>query len=589
MLFENVNPLVYDSSMPEPLESFVNAIARKFSISPDTAFEILVISLILDKPFDEVYSDIWTGGSHDCGIDGAYIDVPSNTIWLFQSKNASSLKDTEITAFLTSYQQIFAQNNSAGHPMNPKLTAVLNDYQNTVKGGVVLEPKLYFAYSGSNTDPAHANNAAIASRFSATPYPPLSIVDVSGLMSKAAALQKTHRDEVRYTFRAEETNITPFSNQALYSFSIGNVRAVNFRMAAVQLCELMTEEIGVNGSVDTLFTENIRGYLKRNKTNKRINETLHSTSESPFFSLMNNGITIICSSVTIPGSSQAGVFNIPVIDPVIVNGLQTSKVIYEVFNEDRNLLRDVFVTVRVYETRDPVLIDLITEATNTQTAINYRDQMSNKPFNHHSHTYFAGRNVRYVSKRGESIREPSLSAGLSDAVTNELVIKFWYATYNQDPHRAKTSKTGLLEDIFSATKETHPVFGDKFLGAQDSPIYEELFNAYRIYKFVSDKRIELRGTAGSDYLVHSDELMAFGIYRSLQTAGLLSSFTEANLVAHYTDVNSRISSLVEYERLRRGTLYSHSNYFKSEGIVEDYLQAETDPSAFVIQPTLLGS
>lgn len=419
--------------MPESLLIYVRAIAAKYGVSEDTAFEILVMVLMLDRPFDEVHSSIWTGGPADCGIDGVYIDIPSNTISLFQSKNSLSLGETEMTAFRTSYQEIFVQGNTANRVMNPKLQAVFEEYKEATARGVVLEPKLFYAYSGDNSDPTYRSNDQLSRQFSTAGSPPFTIVDIPVLVGRGAALQKTHREEVQFTFQALETNITPYTEQALFSFYIGDVKAVNFRMTARQLCDLMEREISINGSVDTLYTDNIRAYLKKNKTNKHIDETLRNRAESPFFPFMNNGITIICSAVTIPADPQAGVYNIPVTNPVIVNGLQTSRVIYGVYKDDPTLLDNVHVTVKVYETRNQDIVDLITEATNTQTAINYRDQMSNKPFNGWARDHFAAYRVKYVSKRGESIREPSLTQGLLDSITNETVIKFWYATYQGDP------------------------------------------------------------------------------------------------------------------------------------------------------------
>jgi hypothetical protein len=47
----------------------------------------------------------------------------------------------------------------------------------------------------------------------------------------------------------------------------------------------------------------------------------------------------------------------------------------------REKLKGVFVNVRVYESKEPSLIEKITDATNTQTPITNKDKISNKDFN----------------------------------------------------------------------------------------------------------------------------------------------------------------------------------------------------------------
>lgn len=146
---------------------------------------------------------------------------------------------------------------------------------------------------------------------------------------------------------------------------------------------------------------------------------------------------------------------------------------------------------------------------------------------------------------------------------------------------------GLMEEVFDATKGNHPILGDLFSGDRESPVYAQLLNAYRIYKFVMAKKSLLQLNAGSDYVVHADELSSYGIYKELEAAGLLANFTETDMETAYAVVNPRIASIVNYERTRRGNLYSHSVYFKSDSILQDYNQAQADPAAFVVQPTLL--
>jgi hypothetical protein len=555
------------------LKTYTDAIAIRFGLSEDQAFEVLSISLILDKPFDEVFREICVGDSRDGGFDGIYIDDQSNTLYIFQCKNSASLNDGELTVLKQRYNDIFVSGNQIGVPLNPKVLAKLHEYKDLTEKGEVLVPKIFFAYSGKNNDPSKAANMELFKRHSQTGFQSLEIIDSDALLSRAASLQRTRRNEIKFSFKPQDTDIVSFSGQALFSFHVAEVRAVNFRIKALELCELMDLEVTTNGSADTLFTDNIRGFLGHNKANKRILETLKDRNRSRFFPFMNNGITIICPEMTLPGSAQSGQYNVPVKNPIIVNGLQTSKIIYELYKSDPAFLTDVSVTVKLYEAKNPELIELITEATNTQTAINFRDQMSNKEFNRWAHDVFASKSIKYVSKRGEILKGNDLSSGLTESVSNELVIKYWYATYYGDPHLAKTSKKTVLENVFLATKDENPALSDLFSGKPDSPVYEQLYNSYLIYKFVSAKRDELELLGGHEYILHADELMAFGVYEALRKDNKLSDLKQEDIASVYDVVQKRIKANVEAEKKRRGKAYADSKYFKSEGSIDDYKQS----------------
>lgn len=554
------------------LDAYIKAIAKKYNIDEDQAFEVLSAALILDKTFDETYQDIWIGGDDDCGFDAIFIDDQMNTIFVFQSKNSPKLTENQLMKLDNDFEDLFVHDNKSDRQINPRLQARIDEYKDLTKKGMVLTPKLFFVYSGRDNDPSNSNNQDLVQRFSGRKTTPeYKIIDSIGLITRLTNLQQGRINRIDFTFQPLETNIPSYSQQALFSFVVGQVTGISFRIKATELCRLMKQEIKENSVVDTLFSENIRGYLGgRNKANQSILATLKNKSQAPFFHFMNNGLTIICESIKIPNGPQGGKYVIPVINPVIVNGLQTSRVIFDVFNEDKNLLKDVYVNVRLYESRDEDLTELITEATNTQTSINFKDQMSNKKFNQFAHDYFASHGVKYVSKRGESVKVDDLSKGLADSINNETVLKFWYATYNKNPRLAKMSKNSLLENIFFATKGENPTLNSLFDGSPDSKLYPQLFCAYKIYTFVAKKRKEFGDSQGMEYLLHSDEIMSYGIFLELGNSESLDDYTDSKLETAYNDVKPRIEKIVKEEKNRRGDGYSHPRYFKSDAIVADY-------------------
>lgn len=118
-----------------------------------------------------------------------------------------------------------------------------------------------------------------------------------------------------------------------------------------------------NGPIDSnLFENNIRAYQGRAKTaNKDMQETLSKNGEDgEDFLWLNNGVTIICDNFQ-PSGDYCTITN-----PMIVNGLQTSRTIFEHLSEERG---NDAILIKVINTDNPKSINKIIRATNNQTAI----------------------------------------------------------------------------------------------------------------------------------------------------------------------------------------------------------------------------
>ncbi|MCD4767617.1 MAG: AIPR family protein, partial [Methanosarcinales archaeon] len=230
----------------------------------------------------------------------------------------------------------------------------------------------------------------------------------------------------------------------------------------------------------------------------------------------------------------------------------------------------VYITVRLYETKDQDLVNKITEATNTQTSINFRDKISNKDFQKYVKLLFENKGIAYISKRGE-IFTNQLSKEMHESITSEKAIKFWYATYYEKPEIAKNSISGVLEEVFDATNQENPL-ATLFNGDKNSPVYLQIYNSYLIMKLVVEKkknRIDV-----DDLLEHSDELLSYGIYKYLMANQM--DFLQNNIENGYRYVVESVRKNVSDEKDRRdqkGETYSHSSYFKSAQCRIDYNKA----------------
>lgn len=536
------------------IDSYINRIEKKFSIRKDFAFEILAITALLDQSFDEVYQNISTivngNGEHDGGMDGIYIDEDENecTMHVFQMKNGKGLGDNVLSKFINDYRNIFVYGNSTNIPLNSKVKSFLERYTNIVSSGKIVDVKLYFVFSGEKEN----NDQSIIERHQSENNE-LTIYDINDLYDKIDNLisENKKRKDIDFSFMAEKSNISLKRDpQALISFQIQNIKAINFRLKALDLCKLLDIEKEQNKRIDTAFSDNIRGFLKYNKTNKNIKETLES-DYSEYFPFLNNGITIISEKIKIPNDMQAGYYPIETKNPVIVNGLQTTSVIYDIYQKDPIKLDGVYILIRLYETSDPDIVDKITDATNTQSPISYRDKISNKNFINYTKALFESQNIGFLAKRGDTF-ENTLSKQLKESIQSDTVFKFWYATFQELPEFSKNSKSKLLEEIFEASNDKSHKLNSLFNGSKDSLIYNQLLKSYQIYKFVVQKRNE---NIENDFINYADELISYGIYK----------LGEDNEEA-YLKVCSAINNIINEEKTflnEKKLTYSHNGYFKS--------------------------
>ncbi len=542
------------------LDGFKSRINEKFSIGDDFAFEILSIAAILDMTFDEVVNNVSTivngNGSHDGGIDGVYLDEDEHdcTLHIFQIKNSKTIGDNELAKFVNDYRNLFVLNNATNLPLNERVTAALEKYRSVVFAGKVVDAKLYFIFNGDITSQniemveRHQNNTEN-----------LNILDSNALYAKIDGLLTEHkkRKKVIFSFMAEKSNISlKHDPQAIISFQIQNIKAINFRLPALELCKLLDKEKEINKRVDTVFSENVRGFLRNNKTNKKILETLES-DYAEYFPFLNNGITIIAEQVKIPREMLAGVYPVETKNPVIVNGLQTTNVIYDFYQKYPEKLDGVYVLIRLYETNEQDVLEKITNATNTQSPINFRDKISNKDFNNHAKALFEMNNIGYLTKRGQSF-DADISLKMKESVHSDIVLKFWYATFNELPEVAKNAKSKVLEEIFEASQESSHGLYKLFNGDKNSAVYSQLLMAYRIYRFVTLKRIDAEKTKIDDSVFYADELLAYGIFKSGVDE---NSFEQA----YHRVLKAIVDIVTEEKNLLSGKSlsYSHNAYFKS--------------------------
>lgn len=584
------------------IDGYLNKISEQFNVDEDKAFEIFSIAAITERPFQEVYDDIQIRQKRevdsnlkgkDGGIDGAvFVEQGSYyTLMVFQCKNSPSLKTNQLDKFRHDVEELFiyGTNKLNTELLQPKI----NEYQQLSKDGFIIEIKYYFVYAGSNNDPNYAaNNQNYQAYHRSGEY---EIWDSEALYEKISQLIKAQakRKDIKFIFNPQISNIiiSDRQGQGLYTYSVGNVRAANFRIEADELCRLVEEELSANNTYEFLFSDNIRSFLGfKVRPNQRMKETLINPDSAIYFPLLNNGVTIICERMDIPSTLQSGKYILPAYNPIIVNGLQTTRVIYEVLQEIKrkeiNKLQNVFVNVRLYETSDTEIVEKITDATNTQTPISYKDKVSNKDFNLYVKEVFANQGISYITKRGE-IFYNYLSKQLKSTIESDTLLRFWYATFYEQPETAKNSVYQVMEAIFdAANNNSHPLH-ELFNGEKNSPIYQQLIYSYEIYHYVQYQKKAQQDSR--EYISHATELLAYGIYKYLEN-DLTNINHSEKLEESYKFALDIVDQIIEkqielYQKQEKS--FSYSGYFRKAKCRVDYnLQAGIIDDDSIIQKLL---
>nr|WP_308520933.1 AIPR family protein [uncultured Stomatobaculum sp.] len=300
--------------------------------------------------------DCITDGAGDKQIDAIYIDNQASVVYIIQGKFYSGdVVDAEpLREVLSSWIQIKdlarlqdAANEKLKVKINELATALDDDYEICFE--LITTAGLTEA---AKTDlETFQKELAESETLSAN----LVLVDNETLKFKYDEALNKNRPYINHEF-----TIDP---EKYMELKVGGTKAV---IAAIPLKEC----IRIPGIKDgSLFRKNVRQSLGAgNKVNRGIARTIKNDAEDFFF--LHNGITAICSSITM----HDNVLSIKELN--VVNGCQSLSTIFSCSESVRNA-KDAYIMFRFYEISDPERADKISTSTNSQSAVKARDLRSN--------------------------------------------------------------------------------------------------------------------------------------------------------------------------------------------------------------------
>ncbi|MDD6082732.1 MAG: AIPR family protein [Oscillospiraceae bacterium] len=187
------------------------------------------------------------------------------------------------------------------------------------------------------------------------------------------------------------------------------------------------------------FEANVRDYQGNNSVNNNISETLANDTGEDFWWL-NNGVTILSEKIQLITARELELLN-----PEIVNGLQTSTEIYNYYtnhpdkiqDEKRNVLVRI-ITPSSEESRDNIIF-----ATNNQTAIPKSSLRVTDPIHIQIELYFKTRGL-YYDRRKNYYKNQKKKA--TEIVSVSFLAQCLISVLLRKPDYARARPSTLLTD-----------------------------------------------------------------------------------------------------------------------------------------------
>ncbi|MBU1132482.1 AIPR family protein [Patescibacteria group bacterium] len=398
-----------------------------------------------------IAEDQITDGTDDGGLDAYHIDAEKKTIYLIQSKYKTTPEgylnnDVDWREFFKMELDRIVQGetaSSSGHQYNGKIRGLQQkigeiadiarwNYTLIYLGNVpsaITKERLLTVSGGvcTNTEILHGNdfyNQVLI------PY-----------------LKRDFYDKEDFSFEIY-INQERSANRIRYSVDLADGES-----AEVQLCFVPTMEIArmMSQYRNSILQYNPRCYvgIKNTGVNADIRDSVSNTAHNEF-SLLNNGITVVCNEVNYnDNTAQRGRASITVSNPQIVNGGQTAFTLAHLFenNSDNSIFdgKEVLTKFIIIVGNRDEMIEKISNATNNQNPIRPRDKASNdlKMIQLQS-GLFDQYGVLLERKQGEFY--DSIKEGLIDKknVIDSVILMRLLLVYRGSVARARSAGEGVL-------------------------------------------------------------------------------------------------------------------------------------------------
>lgn len=370
---------------------------------PDSAyFEIFTAEEVL-KAYDLAYTEIeggLIGGGGDGGFDCMYFFVNDELLFedtnlsemryidfdvvIIQSKKTNGFAERALDNFILTSEIAFnfeADLSTTG--FNPDLIAKIKLFRDSYYNNIVKIRKTRFVFfyaTIGDVDEVHPNVKSKVSRLNSVISSLISSSSFEFNFIGARELLELTRNEAIKSFELKLKE-NPVSTGSEGYIALAGIRDY-FNFIIDEKCKIKRG----------IFESNVRDFQGEVEVNRAIFDSLMCQGDIDFWWL-NNGITVICNSASVSSKK------IVIENPQIVNGLQTSNVIYKYFNENDIETDERSLLVRILVTSEEEARDHIIKATNSQTRIPESSLRATDPIHRDIEEYLCGKGFYYERKK----------------------------------------------------------------------------------------------------------------------------------------------------------------------------------------------
>lgn len=374
------------------LESRIKTVADEYSINDSLAFTYFIVEMLFPEITLEM-DEIITDGSGDEGIDAIYIQEGGecSAIHIIQCKHtpvfkniSKNVNENSIHKLKTFIDRVCDQDLTLETTANKKIFDKVQDIWELTSKGVICQFHFYVCSNqkGLNADTTMKAKSLLASNDQST-FSELNFSDLCDyILNESEATQSCELKII---------------DKQIYERVDGNIKGIIANIDVVSYVEAITNK---SGSIKRyLFDDNIRTYLGKGAGYNPEIIASALDERNHLFWYLNNGITLVCNKA----SYQKNMSGVPLKleNFKVVNGAQTSFSLVDAYNTDPELVGQIVLLLKVYETEEPEVAQKVTIATNSQASIYPRDLRANDKVQIFIQKSLKTRGLNYIRKRGE--------------------------------------------------------------------------------------------------------------------------------------------------------------------------------------------
>lgn len=462
-------------------EPIINAKFKKFktdngleSLVDGEAFERFVNNAILTSHQPDAFSAdselldaLCVGGPSDTGIDGVAIKVNGILIksiaeiddiiakykieieFIFiQSKFKQNYDSGEFNNFLAGVRNFLDNSGLSNLPMNEKLTNFHKLKNYILSDDIVYRweknpsVRLYYVAMGTWKDDKHLTGLAETAKR-----------DISNLKAyDEIGIHFIDNHQLNNVISNNENNFTTII-ETIDTMSLTPVAEVIDSCIALctanEFIKLLKTDEGVIRK--SLFDDNVRDFQGQSGVNTEILTTIENSPSK--FILLNNGITIVCDEFVATNRK------LKIVNPQIVNGCQTSHVIFDAWQKGLSIT-DVPLNIKVISTKNQDVSNDIVRGTNRQNIVLDEAFEATKEFhksleeffNHYSNGL---QNKIYYERRAKQYSHNPLIKQ-TQKINLRILTQYFCGMFFNKPHNAHRHESILIKELQNNIfRETH--------------------------------------------------------------------------------------------------------------------------------------